>query len=360
MKGIAMKLLFVLFAIVQLSYGAINKYWHVASDGTGNTTEGTTWATAINCDSLMHILVNDVVAGDVFYIKSGTYTPSGSIDFSARDGSAISPIAFIGIKATTTNEGSAIDSTDWAHTTERPLLALGTNNYLTSDYCRTRNISIQGTTANNYYCGSYNTVICCKFDNNYGSAAARYGLRTSTGCIVIGCEFVSSGGYGSGLNTGGSNRVLFNYFHDMVDGTAGVGVNVGSTVNTIAFNKFVKCRIGITSAAQSNSTYINNTFFACTTSINATTDYGVCVINNILDSSKTDGMKWGTQTDANIYMKNHGADARNNDMWDGVDESTCFKDYSATTGDPLFTNSGSYDFSLQAGSPCLNTGIEAP
>jgi hypothetical protein len=45
-------------------------------------------------------------------------------------------------------------------------------------------------------------------------------------------------------------------------------------------------------------------------------------------------------------------------MWNGIDTTTVFKDYPNATlnGDPLFTAAGS-DFSLGAGSPCLNAGM---
>jgi hypothetical protein len=42
-------------------------------------------------------------------------------------------------------------------------------------------------------------------------------------------------------------------------------------------------------------------------------------------------------------------------MWLRVDETTCFKDYKVSTGDPLFDNPTGNDFSLQATSPCYGT-----
>ena len=79
-------------------------------------------------------------------------------------------------------------------------------------------------------------------------------------------------------------------------------------------------------------------------------------MNNLLDSCYTDGIKMGLQRDVVTFISNHGDDARCTDMWDNVEESTIWRDYLVTTGDPKFDNPPD-SLQLDTDSPARNTGI---
>lgn len=334
---------------------AINVYRHADATATGGTYDGTTWATAFREAELETFLEGTVVAGDVVFLRDSDFALDSAWDSSARDGTAASPIALIGVKSTCTHEGSAVVYSDWARlSADRPFIDGGANAITFGDYYVIRNISFQGEAINVVTTGTYSVIENCKFENDYGSAAARYSLNITTYTKVLNCEFTGANTHG--LYTSGSNRILFNYFHDLATSTNGYGITLYSLSNVVAFNIFDTMLRGVF-VDDMNHTIVNNTFYNCVDGIYESTNYnGHLIMNNILEGCTSHGIYSATQYDLNFYWKNHGNDTRNVHMWHNVDTTTIYKDYGVSTGDPLFATAGS-DFSLQAGSPCLNNGM---
>lgn len=333
---------------------AINSYVHVTPGGAG-LKDGTSWTNAMGEPELETFLENTVVAGDVIFIKEGTYTLDSAIDSSDRDGTATSPIVLIGVKTETTNVGANIVYSDWARlSANRPFFDCGSYRFKIGNFHIIRNFYFQGDTSNVVYPGLRSVVENCKFDQDYGSSAARYSLFTITGTKVFNCEFLSANC--SGLTLAAAGTAKFNYIHDMTDNTGGIGLLTGGDNSVIEFNIFNTCRIGVSTVERDNNRIDNNTFYETASGISSTTDTAGTYINNLMEGNSAYGFYWSTQTDINFFWKNHGNDARCTDMWAGVDVTTVFQDYEVSVGDPKFTVPGS-NFSLQSDSTDLNSGM---
>ena len=336
---------------------AINIYKHCDSASAGGG-DGSTWAlaganAAYTEAELEVFLEGAVVAGDIIFVKDGVYTFDSDYDFTLRDGTAVSPIAIIGVKAGTINVGANVVYDDWARdAADRPFFDGVTFVFRTSDYNIIRNIDFQSAAAQTVYLEISDLVENCKFDNDFGASGARYALYTVSFPRVINCEFVTANCRGVNLSMGGI--VLYNYFHDIPDGVNGWAIYMAGDNRSIAFNIFDNCAIGINSPNRDQILALNNTFYGCGVAISETTGFNWVAINNLLEGCTADGFLWTTQTDSNFFWENHGDDARNVDMWDLVDTTTIYQDYEVTAGDPLFNLPL---FTFPATSPCQDTGM---
>jgi len=335
---------------------AINDYFHVTDAGAGDKS-GDSWANAMDEAAFESHLEGAVVAGDVHFVMDGSYTLDSDIDFNARDGTEVSPIVIIGVKSGTTNEGAAVVYSDWSRdAADRPFFDCATYRIHTGNFCIVRNFDLQGADYRVLQVDNDCLIENCRADNDYGSSAERYAYDVAVTSRLINCEGLSANC--NILLAWSNSKILFNYFHDSSDATYGIGVDDRAYDDNIliAFNIFDNLTIGIKSVARQDTTVLNNTFYECDKGVSNTTGYSWTCINNIMEENDTDGFVWTTQTDSNFFWKNHGDDARCNDMWDLVDTTTVFQDYEVSTGDPKFTTPGS-DFSLQDSSPNIDNGI---
>lgn len=338
---------------------AINLYKHADNNSAGGGN-GSSWdlagANAAYTEAeLETFLETAVVAGDVVFVKDGTFTQDSAIDCSARDGTAVSPISLIGVKAGTTNTGANVVYSDWSRdAADRPFIDGTTFYFGVGDYYIVRNIEFQSSNALAFRAGSYCLLENCKFENDDAVAGAEYGLSLASYNRVINCEITSANC--NGITTSTSNIFKYNYLHDMTAAAQGSALVLGGHGNRMQFNIFDDCTLGINGTTRRYTDVTNNTFYETDTGVSATTGFGWTCINNIMEGNDTDGFKWTTQTDCNFFWKNHGDDARCTDMWDLVDTTTLYQDYEVSTGDPLFTTAGS-DFSYQDDSPNINNAM---
>jgi len=176
---------------------AINVYKHVDSASSGGG-DGTTWATsganaAYTAAEMETFLEGAIVAGDVIFVKDGTYTLGDEAwNSSARDATAASPNAIIGVKSSTTNTGSSVVYSDWSRLdADRPSFDCGTANIVLGDYMIVRNCKFNGETDGVVSAGASNTFENCYFDNDYGSNLGRRALTLRGTGVAINCEFTS-------------------------------------------------------------------------------------------------------------------------------------------------------------------------
>lgn len=335
---------------------AIANYWHVTQTGAG-LKNGTNWANAFDEPALEVFLEGAVVAGDVIFVMKGTYTLDSIINFSARPGTAVSPIAIIGVKDTCTNVGAAVTYSDWARSAvDRPFFDCAAFYFQTGNYVIIRNLYFQGSANLVLLTGNYTIIENSKFDNDNAVSAAKYAVSMGAQVIFYNNEISSINTFG--LSCASNCRIKYNYFHDIQDAANGISIVTQGDGHVIEFNIFNNTTLAIQGISRDFCVVDNNTFYNCDTALTETNGERWVVSNNIVEASITDGFKWTTQTDINFFWNNHGNDARCTDMWDGVDITTVFKDYPNATlnGDPVFTAAGS-DFSLDTGSPCLDAGM---
>lgn len=352
------KRMLLVLVMVGASWGAINSYKHVTAAGAG-TKDGSTWGNAFGIAEFETFMEATVVAGDVIFVKDEAYTITSAIDYSLRDGTAASPIAIIGVKSGTTNEGAAIVYSDMSRdTADRPYFNLGTVQFKPGDYAVIRGISFRGEVSSTVNPGVSCVIENCAFDQNYGTPAARSVLNTGGNAVIVNCTFTSANC--GAILLGSSGKVYGCTFTDLPNTTNGTAINTQGSGCSVIGNIFntVKAKAVIL-ASNDNNIIANNTFYDCAVDVDATDSYSNLITNNVHEATDTDGYHWTTQQDINFVWDNHGNDARNNDMFDLIDASTVFQDYEITTGDPLFVNTANDSLQLQATSPCLNTGTGA-
>ncbi len=335
---------------------AINAYFHITAAGAGDNS-GDTWANAMDEPAFETHLEGAVVAGDVHFVMDGSYTLDSTIDASARDGTAVSPIAIIGVKTGTTNEGSAVVYSDWSiDAADRPFFDGVTFGFLVGDFYIIRNIDHESSATSVVSVGLACNVVNCKFNNDNGISAAKHALDVGEASHIIDNEITAANV--SGMNVAGAAKVLYNYIHDCPDASNGYGVINNGQRTVYAFNIFDQLEYGILAASDEFCLCLNNTFYECDTGIRETNAYGWAVINNIFDNIDTVALSWTTQTDINFFWKNHEGNSVV-DYAANVDETTVFQDYEKTTGDPEFITPGS-EFDIEDTSPCYGTaqGVE--
>jgi len=274
-----------------------------------------------------------LVAGNTVYVKTGTYTAAEAVA-QAVDGTALAPITWIGYTAA---------RNDATVGTNRPLFDFTSYNLTFGDYTIAKNIRFTPALTNGICGGFYGTFINCKFTNSSGTAGrfAFYSLTSK----LISCEFVSTNGIG--IYAEGPDAIVNCYVHDSVTGIQ----STSSSVKIIG-NVIDTCTTGIsyTAAAPVSHVVMQNTVYNCPTGISG----GVCAsssfINNIITACTT-GASWTTEQKINFWDYN---------CWNNGagDVSNVTKGPHDITVDPLLTDPANGDFTLQAGSPCLDTGAQ--
>lgn len=331
---------------------AINDNWYVTAAGAG-AKNGNDWANAFDKPAFETHLEGAVVAGDVNWVEDGAYTLDSDIDFTARDGTAVSPIAIIAVKSGTTNEPPLYS--DWSIAAgDRPFFDCVTFTFKTGDYTIIRNIDFEGSTNAVVEMGTYCLAENNKFNNDVGFGAQRYGISMSNYARLNNNELTSALGRGARVFL--SSKIAYNYFHDMPDDPDGLCLDIAGHGCDAAFNIFDTSYMGIKGESYDAIMLLNNTFYETDTGVGATDGFGWTCINNIMEGNNTAGFVWTTQTDSNFFWNNHGDDVRCNDMWVLVDTTTLFQDYEVVTGDPVFDVPGA-DFALQNTSPDLNAAM---
>lgn len=254
------------------------------SNGTfyvgGALSWGTNTATAINAGA----------GGNVWWMKSGSYSQSASISTSIT-GSATAQVSLIGYNATRGDNPTG---------SNRPLVThTGGSNlgFVTaaSSYWCIRNISmfVSSGTTQIFAPGGFGYAYNCKFENSIATASNYAITTTSAPFSIINCEVVCYRGIAINVGTG-EFSVIGCYIHDS---DIGISSTASSKAQVVANNLFVGCvtygiryansktvpsfitgntiygaenklGIGISFAASVyNSIVINNIIYGCTTGI---------------------------------------------------------------------------------------------
>jgi len=345
--------------------------YYVDTAGSG-TSPYDTWAKAINTAALFEAFLEqandpaaDVAAGDIIYVQGGI-TLTAADAWATADGTATAPITIIGVTTGTTNEPPTY--ADWADANldggadTRPTIAMGANACVFGSRYKVFNIKFTTAAAEGIRNGSYSVYFNCKSVQSSTTANRVAFMYGAIGGSFIHCEACGNVGtsaecVGIGFGTTGWQvgfSALFCYAHDLNTGYS----MVQSSSTLCAFSIAENCAVaGFDASSRYNMNILNCSFNKNVRAIIGTTADGMKVVNNLIEGSTTDGVRWTTQTDGNFFWHNHGDDARNNDMWDGVAETGVHSDLENTAGDPKITADG--NLSLQADSPCIDAADAA-
>jgi hypothetical protein len=316
--------------------------------------------------------VNKAMAGDTVFVKAGDYFEYVALKNSGKAGA---PITFKNYM----NDVVAIDGSKHSYT--KTVYWNPSQDYIIWDGIDVKNSQAGGM----WVTGNYNTILNSKIYNN-GTSRSTTGLTVTNANNTIirynefinnswnGCSIESSTNTTLEYNIARDNKLHFGMqlFHD-TSTPARMWQNNNVRYNIIYNNDagfysryqenneitdnliFNNNSSGIMIAAQLNqniSTYEGHTLIANNTIVNNKKigiDNEVAthlkIKNNIIAYSTYDGVRDRRNSSAheinnNIYYKNGSIGAESN----------------ALTGDPLFTDMASYDFSLREGSPAIDAG----
>lgn len=295
----------------------------VDMEGTGTTVtalEG--WAGACKLDTLP--LVN-YTAGDTVYIM-GAGAVAANVDMSGKDGTGPAPIVYIGVKAATTNWPPV--PADYAtDTTDAPHVDHGAYLITFGDYSRIMYYYGHGTRNSIFVTGVVPQLVNCVLKNTNAPVSTAVIGTIGASSVVDSCLFYSTGG-GLTANTGAKFKSCYFKIKNTAV-TAGGGyirfLGCFFDTATCAFN----------TTADNNHSFDNNTFKKCDTVISATTDYGLCVTNNIVDSTCLYIYKWGTYTKSNYFSNNLIDSSATMVTWTNVDTFGLCRDFKKINADPL-------------------------
>jgi len=276
---------------------------------------------------------NIIVAGNTVHVKAGTYVAGGALSFTA--GGSATPVVIEGYNSSRGDNPTG---------TNRPLLTMGANAITTGLYTQFRNFRMTSSAATFFSLGTISMIVNCAIDHTNTGDAVAAGQSAS----VIDCDITSNG---TGIDCGGYGvRIHGCYIHDL-----SIGIELDQYACSIEFCILDTCSTyGIYLSgvgARHSQDITNNVFYSCTDAIYA----GVAVYGNkIMSNSFSDGTDGIHITSSSPH--NH-IDYNNWYNNGGNDVTNVSKGDNATANDPLFTNAGAGDFSLQSGSAMRGAGF---
>ena len=341
MKRIALLLVMLLASTV---YGAAD-YLHVTVAGA-TTQDGQTWATAFSLADFVSDMTNGAEAGDVYYIKSGTYTMAAGEPIyvlSGHDGTAANPITLIGVLSTTTHEDANVVAADYAYGTDRPYFDCATNTeeFRVNDYYIYKGLRFLTDSTNGIVGDIGMTFVNCSSTNNKNDSISYEAFTLNgVGASMFSCEATSPSG--TAVKTTGANHIITNcYIHD-----SAVAITATSYGFTFTGNVVDTCPIGLELGPHYFFTIQNNTFYDCAAAITASTANRVSILNNIFDECAAPAA-WTTETPHNRIDYN---------SWDGNasgNTNVTIGEHGIDSGITL-----NADFSVQASSAVLDAGMQ--
>lgn len=328
---IRIMVLIILFNISMLS-AQIN-FFHVdAASGTGDRTEGTGWADAVNLDTLA---VMTLTAPAVIYIR-GDGSPNGDVNISTQDGTVTEPILITGVLSSTTDEGSAVAYSSFAKITDTaamPFLDFDVYNFYVGDFTHIRGISIISEKTGVLTIPLGCEVSECYIRNDYSGTSGRQCVANNQNYMYIhncilsapACHGIYAFPYAHI-----ENCTFIDFTDDLSQGRYAIWLGSGGVL--VKGCKFKNCKTGIEIGTQDNVRILDNTFYSGGTFLNATNAYYCYISNNVVYDQSAKFAVWTTQTDNNVFYNNH---TTNIDDFSLVDTNSYFRDFELTTGDPL-------------------------
>jgi hypothetical protein len=309
---------------------------YYVESGHGGTNSGTSDNPWTTIDTAM----NNVVAGDVVYVKaSATYVETPNIDTA---GTITNPITFIGYTSTITDEGKVTINS-------------GSTNNLTGSTTQTyyifANFIFTGATSHGVNLADEDSMLWvnCEFSSN-----SAHGILCDNNHTFVNCEAYSNSehGFSCGTNarfigcTSHSNtKSQFDAVSTIVAYKC-VAYNPGNTASTYLFymgslsGGMLACTLdgdnasnikGVQMTSEANPLVIDSVLYDIPTAVNVSASQGFDAVlaYNLINSNTTD------YSTADWYACN-------------------FKD---VTTAPAFTNEAGDDYTLDEASPALGTGL---
>lgn len=296
-------------------------------------------------------------AGNLVYIKAGTYTPGAIITIAAAGGTS-NPIKMYGYNVTRGDNPTGAT---------RPFIDFGANTCTFGANWEIYYMQFTGTAANTVTLGNSGKAIMCKSTNTSATAARQaFSHGTVGGVIFIGCEMISY--RGSGINASSLVEIYGCYIHDC--GVSGIATSSTScfAIGNIVSNCVTQA-INASSTLASGGLFINNTVYGAENKLGIGFNFAsgvlnVRLLNNIIYGFTTGVSHADTQTvgydDYNNYF-NNTADVSAAGQWQKGSHDTAlnpaFSNAVQLTGATATTTSGNH--LVQSGATFVSSGVVA-
>lgn len=307
--------------------------------GAGSKS-GADWANAF---SITEHIAHTYSAGDVEYVKEGTYTvPSNITKTTSSNGTVTLPIMYIGVKEATTNEPPVLS--DYSDSTTNPVINGGTRTLDYGDWNIFRGIDI--ITAN------YN------------------GLNFTTGGQYIDGYAVSSYNISGAFVVKNTVAVV----NSMIEHTYGYGVKVDNTLGGSIISSLIKANHvipsgfptidcinsifwargagskGLELGTASHCNIHSNTFYLFPTGVEGTQPDNTSFINNIFSGHSSFGINLQQVSETNKCLYNNFYNC-------GSDTTNLTKGIGNISVAPKFIDASGGDFRLDPTSELKNAGM---
>ncbi len=276
-----------------------------------------------------------IVPGSTIYVKDdGAMTLTAGIA-TLLSGTNLLPISILGYNTTRGDKPTLGD---------RPLVAAGANSFDLDNFWHVEHLEFTTTAALGISGDTGTRFLNCKSTNS--GAANRPAFQVLTNGQLIKCEGISTDG--EAFEVASSTLLKNCNAHD-----SNVGVSWGGSDNVVVEDCAIDtCGTGILATTNSQSNKISGSvFYTCTKGIETTGtgNHSWMLTNNVFDSYTIAVDVF--EADRTWFLDHN--------CWDGsgTDVVNVSKGPNAVNADPLLNAPGSSDFTLQAGSPAIGTGM---
>lgn len=288
-------------------------------------------------DTPTDTILEQFVAGTIFWLKYGTFALTESISMSLT-GTPANMCKIIGYNTTRGDKPTG---------SNRPTIAAGSNSFRVN-YCWTVQNIILTTEETSGLAGPTadgdGFFLNCKANNSYSSGGRYAFYLRDMRCIQ--CEGISNDGYAFGVIDGPSD-IWYCYAHDSNTGFLSDGsTDIMNCTNCVADT----CTIGVDLGLFSS--FVNGVVYNCTTGISLDEGTsGTCtIISNIISDCTT-----GVSADAD-YENNVGF---YNLYYNNTSDTSNFtKGDNNVSGNPNFSDPSNGDFTCSSGGAALNAGVD--
>jgi hypothetical protein len=355
--------------------------YYVSSDGSGDGSANNVPMNWAHMTDFMSAGGDHTAsAGDVFYIKAGTYTLSGT-DTWTVDGTVTAPISIIGCDSSwnavvpVRNATTGLLNTNSTAGTACPYLkydgaySLAANGADCIIYTGLSLTSARGAPA--FYvganCAVYGCSSVCTLSNSSSNA---YGTG-GTGTTFLMCDAACTGANSSGaINMAGAGgRVIGCYCTDA--GSGGAGITINTATNCVILNNVIYGAtdygiLVVSTSATAHHTIVNNTIYNCGGGISlsdAAYTIMCCIVGNHITDTGLYAINNPNATGSAVLLAFNRT--RNNTSgpisWVGdFDALTTFKHVTSVTGDGTdeaqdFANYAAGNLTLNSAAPGKGT-----
>lgn len=193
------------------------------------------------------------VAGNIMYVKTGSYTLGGTVNI-GRSGSAALPIVIQGYQTTRGDRPTG---------TNAPTFTVGAVIFTLGPDWSVKNVNFVGTGTSVLTTAARTSIMYCRILNN-STTAARTGLMTGgLSNTIYKCDLQSYRGAALTVNTGTDVVVESCYIHDSDTGVAANASTIANTFLNNIFKNFVTGALKYNQSTALQTIIARNTFVGC-------------------------------------------------------------------------------------------------